>query len=155
MFNVHLESSCELITSESIRNYISGGRGIVTLESPTGKHHTYAFNAPREPTEFPENTLFVYDQVKSGVWLYVGMVDSKLNFRLTRSSIWNNDCEIVKGVKYILKMAKGCIVSTPMVLYHCGICSVCGRKLTSPKSILQGIGPTCRKHELSKRTKTI
>lgn len=145
MYEIYPESSYELDTAENIRTYLLGGKGIVTLESPTGKHHTYAFNAPREPDMFPDGTLFVYSQVENGVWLYCGMVDDDLRFRLTRASTWDNSCEIVKGARYIVDWMNGFIKSTRMKLYHCGVCSVCGRKLTHPKSILFGIGPKCRK----------
>jgi hypothetical protein len=31
-----------------------------------------------------------------------------------------------------------------VVIYHLGKCGVCGRKLTDPESVVQGIGPVCR-----------
>ncbi len=145
MYVTYPESSYELTTSESIRKYLTGGKGIVTLQSPTGIHHTYAFTAPRERDKFPDNTLFVYSQVSSNEWLYCGMLDSRFQFKLTRASTWSNDCEIVKGAKYISRWMRNEIKTTPMKLYHAGVCSVCGKKLTHPKSILLGVGPRCRK----------
>lgn len=155
MYNIYPESSYELQDSTDIITYISGGKGILTLTSPTGKYHTYAFNKPRYPNDFPDGTLFIYSQVASGVWLYCGMVDSDFTFRLTRFSTWDNDCEIVKGIRFIMRMIHNQPYNKSMKLYHAGVCSVCGKKLTNPKSIIKGLGPKCRKrllnHELSSR----
>ena len=144
MYNMYPESYYELSEIQDIKNYILGGRGIITLASPTGKHHTYSFNEPRNGG-FPEGTTFVYCNTQERIWLYVGMIDANFRFRLTRSSTWGNDCEIVKGIRYLMKIISGDIARTPMKIYHCGACAVCGRRLTDPKSIIRGIGPRCRK----------
>ena len=143
------ESSYELKDAEAIRTYLLGGKGIVTLQAPSGKYHVCAFNKPRNEEAFPDGTLFIYSQVNKGRWLYCGMLDEALNFRLTRASAWDNDCEITKGARYIINMMKGVIKDTPMKLYHAGVCSVCGRQLKDPDSILMGIGPKCRKKVLA------
>ena len=144
MFTVHHEFSCRLQGSEKIRDYIFGGRGIVTLKSPTGVHHTYVFQRPRNEDQFPDDVMFVYALHDGNKMFYVGMIENN-QFRLTRSSRFLNDTEIVRGARYIMKMAFVEDLDTPMELYHEGICSVCGRPLTNPKSIQTGIGPRCRR----------
>ena len=69
-------------------------------------------------------------------------------FRLTNHSRFLPDTEIVRGAKYIMKMAFTEDLQTPMKLYHEGVCCYCGRQLTSKRSIKTGIGPKCRKHRL-------
>ena len=145
MFHTYDEAKWELQTPEEIYQYLSGGEGIVTLLSPTGVHRVYAFNKPRCASKFPKDVLFVYVQVSSGLWIYVGMWIQHKGFYLTRASNYFADSPIVKGIEYIIKMATGKITRTPMKLFHCGVCSICGRKLTSPKSIARGMGPECRK----------
>lgn len=144
MFTVHHEFSYRLQGSEKIRDYIFGGRGIVTLKSPTGVHHTYVFQRPRNEDQFPDDVMFVYALHDGNKMFYVGMIENS-QFRLTRSSRFLNDTEIVRGARYIMKMAFVKDLDTPMELYHEGICSVCGRPLTNPKSIQTGIGPRCRR----------
>lgn len=143
---VYPESSYELRGADNIRNYLLGGKGVVTLQSPSGIHRTYAFNRPRYQEQFDEGTMFIYAQVSSGVWNYVGMLTPEHIFRVTRNSRYELDHPITKGAAYIVKMMNGRITDTPMILYHCGVCSICGRKLTDPKSIAIGMGPKCRKH---------
>lgn len=146
MFNIYSDAKWELTNSEDIYSYISGGEGVVTLQSPSGVHKIYAFNKPRCADAFPKNVLFVYVQSSKGLWIYVGMWVQGKGFYVTRASIYKINHPTVKGVKYIINMAEGKIKDSPMKLYHCGVCSICGRRLTSPKSIAQGIGPKCKKY---------
>lgn len=129
-----------------IKNYIEGGSGVVTLLSPSGVSHTYYFKRPKNPSEFPDDVIFVYAVHQEHKLFYIGMLESGI-FRLTRHSRFLNDTPIVKGVRYILKMANADI-DTPMRIYHEGCCCRCGRKLTSDKSRLTGIGPKCAKQEM-------
>lgn len=144
MITTYPEHSCKLQGAERIRNYIFGGRGIVTLKSPTGIHHSYIFKKPRNEDQFPDDVYFVYALHDHDKLFYVGMVEN-CRFRLTRSSRFLNDTDIVKGARYIMKMAFTENLNTKMELYHEGVCSVCGRPLTNPKSIETGIGPRCRR----------
>lgn len=147
MYKTYPESSSKLNTSEDIRNYIYGGRGIVTLKAPSGKSHTYIFSKPRDEDAFPDDVLFVYALHENVKRFYVGMVEMN-KFRLTRNSRFLPDTEIVKGAKYIMKMAFSDELNTPMELWHEGVCCYCGRKLSSEKTIKTGIGPKCRKYRL-------
>ena len=145
---MYVENRAKLTSGPQLAKYVSGGRGIVTLESPSGKHHTYEFRRPNDESAFPNTTFFVYVLVKEHTWMYVGMYNSGTkHFRLTRASTYRHDSEIVKGVKYLTKLARclGSIDDFRMSAYHEGICSVCGRRLTSPKSIQTGMGPHCRR----------
>ena len=144
MFQTYPESSYQIEDHVTLKNYILGGKGIITMKSPTGKQKTYAFNKPRNEDKFDEGTIFVYRKTDTNTWLYVGMITPYFKFRLTRASTWDTDSENVNGVRYLLKVANG-EVKNKMEIYHCGVCAVCGRRLTNWKSILRGIGPKCRK----------
>lgn len=132
----------EMTDSSTIWMYITAGRGIVTLEAPSGKSHTYAFLKPVNASEFPDDVIFVYAVHEEKQLFYIGMIEGKF-FRLTRHSRFLSDTEIVKGANYIMKMASNPKLHTPMKLYHEGICCRCGRPLTSEKSLQSGIGHTC------------
>lgn len=129
-------------------NYILGGKGVVTLLSPSGVHHTYGIWKPRKDP-FPDDVLFMY--VKQGnSWKYLAMMNG-LNIKLTSASRFGLDSPEYKGAKYIVRMMKddNLFANTPMELYHEGVCSICGKQLTSPKSIIKGIGPRCLKKALA------
>lgn len=145
MFKIYPESSRQLIGSKAIYEYIHGGRGIVKLEAPSGKSHSYIFIKPTDDS-FPDDVLFVYARHDDKKQFYVGMVERD-KFRLTKHSRFLPDTEIVRGAYYIMRMAldNELAMTTPMKLYHMGMCGVCGRQLTQSKSLKTGIGPKCRK----------
>lgn len=126
---------------EDISRYIYGGKGVVTLLSPTGVQHTYAFQKPRDSDEFPDDVRFVYAVHDNCKLFYIGMVENG-EFRLTKRSRFLNDTEIVRGARYIWKMANMSF-ETPMKLYHEGMCARCGRQLTSEHSKIHGFGKDC------------
>lgn len=139
------ENSGRLEGCKDISRYIYGGKGIVTLLSPTtGVHHTYMFKKPLNEDVFPDDILFVYAVHGQAKLFYIGMIEQG-KFRLTRASRFSNDTPIVRGARYIMRMMTEPNLVTSMELYHEGICSVCGRPLTNPKSIKTGIGPKCRR----------
>lgn len=135
------EMAHRLVGKEAIWNYIKGGHGVVTLESPSGKHYTYCFKKPKSPDKFDAVTLFAYCLEGKHQYNYVGMVTRK-GFRHTTNSEYDEDSEQFKGARYIIYMAAKDF-ETPMKLYHEGVCSCCGRQLTKPESIISGIGPIC------------
>lgn len=144
MIKAHNEFAHVLDTSEKIRNYIFGGQGIVTLLSPSGISHTYVIKHPNERDQFPDDVYFVYALHENEKLFYIGMIENEV-FRLTRSSRFLYDSDIVKGARYIMKMAHDDKYLSKMRLIHCGVCSRCGRPLTSVKSRITGIGPKCSK----------
>jgi len=135
-----------MLSSETIATYLHGGRGEVTLASPTGVAHRYLFSEPRNADEFPVGTIFVY-ALHEGRRFYLGMLDNNNQFRLTSRSQFKADTETVKGAMYIAKMAsdQNLVDQTQMMLYHSGKCCRCGRLLSSGKSISCGLGKSCRK----------
>lgn len=146
MFKVYPESSKQFKSSELITDYIYGGRGIMKLESPSGKHHYYMFQKPADRDAFPDDVVFVYAIHDFEKKFYIGMIEQG-QFRLTRNSRFLPDTEIVQGAFYIMKLAKrqNLVDRTPMRLCHMGMCARCGRELTTDRSIETGIGPKCRK----------
>lgn len=131
--------------AETIRTYLLGGRGVVTLESPSGEHYTYAFRKPVDD-DFPEDVIFIYLVSSEGKLFYLGMLED-LIFRLTKNSRYLLDSSPVKGAKYIVNMMKNnaLVARTQMKLYHEGLCGRCGRALSGEDSMQCGFGRTCRK----------
>lgn len=142
---VKANKKCVFRKSTDIYHYIHAGRGLVVLESPSGKSHTYMFEKPNSTDTFPDDVIFVYT-FSEGKKFYVGMMEDD-KFRITRHSRFLPDTEIVKGAFYIVKMSKSQrqVDDNPMMLYHLGSCGRCGRLLTSDDAIESGIGKKCRK----------
>lgn len=146
MIKMYPESVTKFTKSDNIMNYICGGHGIVKLESPSGTNHHYMFQKPMERDAFPDDVIFVYAVHEQEKKFYIGMIENG-KFRLTRNSRFLPDTDIVKGAHYIVKMAnsQSLVDSTPMSLYHMGMCARCGRELTATDTLEYGIGKKCRK----------
>lgn len=141
---INPSASHELIGNDPITRYILGGKGVVTLKSHTGVHHTYSFEAPAK-RDTNSDVMFIKTLVGGSEWVYVGMYKNK-QFHLTKASKFQKDSAIVRGVYFILKlMHKPGYSDDRMHLYHMGVCSRCGKPLTNPESIETGIGPHCRR----------
>lgn len=126
------------------------GKGKLVLYSPsTGKAHGYVFNRPDNPQDFDEGTIFVYARHEDRRF-YIGKLvfDKDFNlvgFRLTRSSKFNPDTEVVKGAYYMVRMAtdQSLIDKGDMQLYHSRRCCKCGRYLEDQDSRDRGMGKKC------------
>ena len=128
---------------KTLRNCMYGGKGEVCLVAPSGKGHTYRFSKPRNSEQFPGDVIFV-SVLHDGQPFYIGMIE-KQKFRLTQNSRFEEDCESVKGAKYLMDMVNSdaFFEQSPMKVFHNGRCSVCGRSLDSERSIRDGIGKRC------------
>lgn len=136
-----------LTNSKVINRYIRAGKGELVLQGPSGKAHKYAFLSPKDSTNFPEDTIFVY-AIHENKKFYLGMLqESEPWFRRTAKSAFGEDTEAVKGARYICKMAnkQDLVDKTPMKLYSSGKCCKCGRPLTAPSELHEGIGKKCCK----------
>lgn len=145
MLHIYHENSHKFNNCKDIFNYCMGGNGILTLQNPnTLVHHMYMFRKPLNSDVYPEDVRFVYAVHDKQKLFYVGMLE-RGEFRLTRASRFGDHTDIVRGARYIVRMMTDESCLTKMDLYHEGVCAVCGRALTNPKSIESGIGPKCRK----------
>lgn len=136
-----------LTDSNIINRYIHAGKGELVLQGPSGKAHKYMFLSPKDSSNFPEDTIFVY-VVHNEKRYYLGMLqESEPWFRRTAKSSFGEDTEAVKGARYICKMAnrQDLVDKTPMKLYQSGKCCKCGRTLTAESEIHEGIGKKCFK----------
>ena len=111
--------SHELVGTENIYRYMTGGHAVVTLQSDSGVHHTYMFKAPNNRKK-GEDTMFVSTLVGGNEWVYVGMYKNR-DFRLTKASKFGRESAIVKGVAFIMRlMLKEGFHNEHMHLYHEG-----------------------------------
>ena len=141
-------SNYKITDLSTLHNFVYGGNGILTLFSTTTHiYHTYLFKKPINKHHYPDDVIFVYalhyQHDGTTKQFYIGMIEQGI-FRLTRHSRFLSDTPIVKGARYIMKMMYNPTLKTSMELYHPGKCAVCGRTLTSDKSISLGYGPKCK-----------
>jgi hypothetical protein len=149
----------QLTTPGEIRRYILGGNAAFTLRSlETGDRYTYKVKSVRlddsrdwSTTNINKDRFFVSVLVGGGResdYVYMGLldrsVDGSYNLHTTAKSRVSNQAPSFKGLAYCWNaLDQGCRWPSRVEFFHEGKCCVCGRKLTDPVSVAQGIGPEC------------
>jgi hypothetical protein len=140
-YNIELKNCFDLMMA---------GNCTLTLQNESNqKRFTYKIK------KFKKNEKIYFVSVLRGQnnnndYTYMGRIlvrnfeQKEIDFSITQASKITTDALSYKGFKYLMD----CIlihnkISESMKVYHSGNCARCGRKLTTPESILRGIGPEC------------
>lgn len=142
-----------------IRSYVMGGNSTFTLVSKaTGVRLTYKVkSAPEDRAKNwstgnqDRRTFFVSVLTgpdNDGDYLYIGILklhgDNHYDFVHTAKSP-SRDSKSFATFKWFWNLLEhGCRISDGVEFWHEGRCCVCGRKLTVPESVADGIGPECK-----------
>ena len=130
-------------------DFFTAGRATFTISNGR-EHYTYKI-VGKEDQRRPGCQVFFVNLLtgpcNESNYTYMGMLDPNLlNVRLTRKSRFSENSLPVQVVRWGLKMLKeGRPLPDGYAVYHEGKCCRCGRKLTTPESIVKGIGPECEK----------
>lgn len=124
-------------------SFILAGRATVTLASQrTGKHYTYKISK----TKKENSPLFV--QLMTGPdnessFTYMACIFERKNLRWTAKSCVPYDSPPFAAFRYTFERLVAGEMPQGVGVYHHGKCGACGRKLTVPESIENGLGPHC------------
>jgi len=131
------------------------GKSTVTFLSKNGNRFTYKVNKLKEEYKTdPNGDDLFFVSVMNGPdnernYSYMGTVFAKKNgekvFKLTRKSKVTKEAMSLKAFVYVMHNLYRNTLNGVQI-FHEGRCGRCGRKLTVPASILNGIGPECIKH---------
>jgi hypothetical protein len=130
--------------------YVVAGNSYFTMFShKTGKYLSYTL---KRKDSFQGKYEYVYFVKKAGGsenGVFLGTLffgDNAFSYKLGKDTIKSEENEKrLQSLTYVLNhLARGDF-SMPLSVYHHGKCGKCGRKLTTPESILTGLGPECSK----------
>lgn len=141
------EDQSAIETFEGLVEYLFAGKAIFTIKSmKTGHHYTYRVN------RIPNSDIFTVSYLGSDGWYYLGSIMDRIKFRKTQKtpSIVIGGRQWVAFDYFFRHLARGDIPPNVRT-YHHGKCGACGRRLTDPISIKEGLGPECSRRRL--RTK--
>lgn len=144
------------ISHNQALDFMRAGKAIMTIESKeTGKHFTYQFKTPKHDEEKSDDLkarkdLPVWVRVlrhgdNTGKYTFIGTIFGNTYYHSKTKTSITEDATSVKAFKYWLKglTTNNEEMLNKIELYHEGICMKCGRKLTTPESVEEGIGPVC------------
>ena len=129
----------KLKNSDALK-FIFAGKSIVTfLNTKTGNRFTFKTKAAKD-----SNMFFVSVLNGPENWTYIGTcIEGK--FRHGRKSSISADVQSVKVFDFVLAKLVAGTLPEFVEVWHEGHCGKCGKRLTVPSSIENGLGPECIK----------
>jgi len=136
----------KLNNSEALK-FIFAGKSIVTLlNSKTENRFTFKVKQAKD-----SNMFFVSVLTGPETYSYIGTCIEGI-YRHGRKSTISKEAQSVKVFEYVINKLKINNLPDFVEAWHEGKCGKCGRALTVPSSISNGLGPECIK-SLSKSDK--
>jgi hypothetical protein len=136
---------------EDIQKFMYAGNSTFTIQNTeTLNRFTYKFSKPN--TDKEANVWFV--KVMTGTdnessYSFVGTVFVNNNgvkfYKHSHKSRITTEAQSVKVINWFVDKIEKKNIPAVIEFYHEGRCGRCGRKLTVPESIQNGIGPECIK----------
>jgi hypothetical protein len=148
-------SVTQMTAPAAIVEFVLGGNATFTLVSKaTGVRFTFRANKAKNADSdlWFVSTLTGADNENS--YAYTGIIrrafkTGALYFKRTDKSVIGEDAASFKALAWFMRQTfeNGALAAAldKMEFWHEGRCGCCGRKLTVPESIANGIGPECSK----------
>lgn len=140
---------------DDVKRFIFGGNAIITLESSkTGRRFTFKVKiAKKDDIKSPYFVSLLTGSNNEESYTYMGTIfnnDEIFSFKLTKKSKITEDSFSYKAFDIFLKLLMNNKLHNDMNIYHSGACGRCGRTLTTPDSLITGLGPECRGYSINK-----
>lgn len=124
---------------EHIKSFMFAGNARFTL---VGSEKRYTFRV----SEAPNNNGFFVGVLNStdneSGFVYIGFISRNKEFRHTKKSPSKNDVRFKAFEWFYIRLMLDKSLE-PLEFWHEGRCGRCGRALTVPESIYNGLGPIC------------
>ena len=141
----------KMLSHDIALDYIMAGKAKVTLESLETKAR-FTYKITKKESTNAEKPGFIYfvsvykgsDSVYAGLISYNENIDKFVYVQGQKGKLPASD-QSIKALLYTINMLLKKKNDIKVNIYHCGVCGRCGRQLTTPESIMSGIGPECAK----------
>jgi hypothetical protein len=135
----------ELSSANDALRFMFGGNATFTIRSAkTGTRYTYKIRQPGIGKPFFASVLSGPDNERD--FDYIGFVPASLRDVLVAGTKGQPDAPSFRALAWtVSQLAEKARIPEHLEIFHEGRCCACGRKLTTPESILSGIGPECAK----------
>ena len=132
--------------SEAVK-FIHAGNATVTFRSlKTDTHFTFRVRQKDNDngTKTPHFVSVLNGPDNTSDYMYIGHITKNGEFSPGRKGL--PGAPSFKAFSWVYANLRNGVIPDELEVYHKGKCGRCGRKLTVPESIRDGIGPECRKH---------
>lgn len=132
----------EAIIKGKEAKFIFAGKAIFTLVSGvTGARYTYKITKAKDCQDLFFASLLTGRDNENN-YTYLGIVNQN-GVRVTKASKYTANSVPVRALDFFIKHLSS--VPENLGVYHENKCCCCGRTLTTPESIIKGVGPECEK----------
>ncbi len=154
--NLHHTESHQLTNVADIKKFMLAGKAIFTLESiRTGKWLTYQIKKKifkKDINGESVEIIFYFVSVLTGPenetsYTYLGTISSNFVVKLTAKSKIDESAISFKALSFFVSLLRNDELHKEIKVYHKGVCGKCGRALTTPNSLISGLGPICRGYD--------
>ena len=126
-------------TKEALKFMLAGKSIITFLNSQSGNRFTFKVKQAKD-----SNLFFVSVLTSPDTYTYIGTCIEG-NYKHGKKSTISQDAQSVKVFNFMLNRLKTDNLPDFLEVWHEGHCGKCGKRLTVPSSILNGLGPECIK----------
>jgi hypothetical protein len=141
-------SGHKLNNSDALKFMFAGNSTFTVVNTKTENRFTFKVKKSKDKDS---NIFFVSVLTGTDTYTYLGTVIEGV-YRHGKKSAVSSQAQSVKVFDYVLNKLKLGKLQDFVEVWHEGTCGKCGRALTVPSSILNGLGPECIK-TLSKQDK--
>jgi hypothetical protein len=143
-----------LNTTQKVENkdalkFILGGKSEFTMHSlKTGKDLAYKIVKKETNDKEDKFIYFMSYNIKYEDYMYGGVIfynefKKQFEFKQGRKGNASADSQVVKSILFVLNKLNNDRFNIPVEVYHHCKCGRCGRALTTPSSVLTGLGEWC------------
>ena len=134
--------------SDAIKFIMAGNATVTFLNTKTNNRFTYKIKLSKSSKE--DNPLFFVKVLTNpDVYQFIGSI-FKNKFKHSQKSKISEESQSIAVFKYVFTKLMESKLDSFIEIWHEGHCGRCGRQLTVPESIENGIGPECMKMMNSK-----
>jgi len=134
---------------EALKFMLAGTCAFTMVSGKTGVKLSYKL-VKRKSNEEKGEYIYFMRVIRGTKDIYAGLLvynkeEGEMKFiKGKKGQLYPNDV-YVKSILYVINNLNRENYSMNIKIYHEGRCGRCGRRLTTPKSIMTGIGPECAK----------
>jgi len=141
-------SGHKLNNSDALKFMFAGNSTFTVVNTKTENRFTFKVKKSKDKDS---NLFFVSVLTGPDNYTYIGTVVEGI-YKHGKKSVISTDAQSVRVFDYVLNKLKLGKLQEFVEVWHEGTCGKCGRVLTVPSSIENGLGPECIK-SLSKQEK--
>lgn len=128
------------------KNFALAGNATFTVVSKaSNKRYTFKIRKGKGETA-PYFVKFMNGSDNEYSFQFIGSIFGKDTYRHSAKAHATEDSTVVKTFKWLFNILNGTFDESKFNLvefWHEGKCGHCGRKLTTPQSLIDGLGPHC------------